>query len=298
MKFIFISIFLIISTISFNLYAQELIAKVTVNADRVQGSNTQVIQNLEKAIQEFLNGQNFTDFIFEPNERIDCSFFFTVKEINNSNEFKTELQVQARRTIFNSMYHSPLFLFKDDNVNFTFTENSQISITENSFDSNLSAVLSYYAYVIIGLDADSYSRLGGTPFYEKAERITNLAQGTSESGWKAFESNRNRYALINNLLDESMRLFRTFFYEYHRLALDEMHISVEKGRAKIAEGMPNLRTVFRNRPSSIVLQMFTESKIDELIAIFDKGTTDEKKLVNETISSISPSLSNKLSTLR
>jgi hypothetical protein len=295
-KLLAIFIALFIGSVTIN--AQELIAKVTINADKIQGINPQLIQSLEKSITEFLNGQNFTEFIFETNERIDCSFFITIKEITNNNEIKSELQIQARRNAFNSMYYTPLFLFKDDNVNFTFTENSVISITESSFESNLSAVLTYYAYVIIGLDADSYARLGGTPFYEKAERITNLAQSTTETGWKAFESTKNKYALITNLLDESLRSFRNFFYEYHRLALDEMHISVDKGRTKIAEGMPILRASYRSRPSAIVLQIFTESKVDELLSIFEKGTASEKKIVYETLTTVSPSLSNKLEKLR
>ena len=278
--------------------AQELVAKVTVNADKIQGVNTQLINNLEKTIAEFFNAQNFTDLVFETNERIDCSFFITIKEINSTNEMKADIQVQARRVAFNSMYYTPLFLFKDENFNFTFTENTILAITDNSFDSNLSAVLTYYAYVIIGLDADSYSKLGGTPFYEKAERITNLAQSTSESGWKAFESSKNRYALITNLLDESLRSFRLFFYDYHRFALDEMHISMDKARAKIAEDMPTLRAAYKNRPSAIILQVFTEAKVEELLSIFEKGTPNEKKIVYETLSAVSPSLNNKLEPLR
>lgn len=295
-KFLFVFLSFLISLVTAQ--AQELTAKVTINADQLQGANVSLIQDLEQSISEFLNGQNFTNLLFETNERIDCSFFISIQEITNNNEIKAELQVQALRNAFNSMYYTPLFLFKDDNFKFTYTENTVIALTNNSFESNLSAVLSYYAYVIIGLDADSYSRLGGTPFYEKAEQISNLAQSTSETGWKAFESSKNRYALINNLLDESLHTYRNFFYEYHRLALDEMHISAEKGRAKIAEGMPTLRAAFRNRPSAILLQIFTESKADELIAIFEKADAKEKKIVYETLSSVTPSLSNKLDALR
>jgi len=191
-----------------------------------------------------------------------------------------------------------LFSIEDENFDFTYAENEPLLFTENTFGTNLTAVLAYYAYVIIGLDADSYSNLGGNPFFKKAEKITNLAQSTSETGWKAFESSKNRYALINNLIDESLRPYRSFFYQYHRFALDEMHVSIEKSRALIDEGMPTLLSAYKARPSAILLQVFTETKADELVDIFSGGTAKEKKDVYETLMSITPSLTNRLERIK
>ena len=297
MRKFFISL-LVSFTMLCSLNAQELICNVTVNSDKISGTNKQIFQSLEKSIKEYMNGQSWTDFVFDSNERIDCSFFITVKKHDSDTDFQCDIQVQARRSVFNSSYYTPLLNFKDENFDFTYAENEPLLFTENTFGTNLTAVLAYYAYVIIGLDADSYSNLGGNPFFEKAEKITNLAQSTSETGWKAFESSKNRYALINNLIDESLRPYRTFFYQYHRFALDEMHVSIEKSRVLIDEGMPTLLSAYKARPSAILLQVFTETKADELVDIFSGGTAKEKKDVYETLMSITPSLTNRLERIK
>jgi len=203
--------------------------------------------------------------------------------------FTAEIQVQSRRPVFNSSYNSTLFNFKDNDFVFNYKEFDQLEINANTITSNLTAVLAYYVYLIIGYDLDSYSRLGGTPLFQSAESIVNAAQGADlGKGWKAFETNKNRYALINNILDEAFKKYRNYFYEYHRLGLDEMSINATNARGRIADGLPLLREANRARPSAIVISSFLDAKNDELINIFSKASTKEKTDAVQILSDINP----------
>jgi len=216
-----------------------------------------------------------------------------VKKVE-SDFFTAEIQVQARRPIFNTSYNSPLINLKDVDFSFNYKEFDQLEINANTIRSNLTAVLAYYAYLIIGYDMDSYSRLGGTPFFQSAESIVNAAQGSElGKGWKAFESTKNRYALINNILDEAFKNYRSFFYEYHRLGLDEMTSNITNARDRIAQGLPLVREANRARPSAIVISTFFDAKNDELINIFSKATEIEKTEVVKVLSDINPTYSDR-----
>jgi len=287
-KILIVFLFLMVSFLN----ARELKCNVQINSDQVQGTNKSVFNTLQKSINEFMNNRHWSDMTFSTAEKIECNLSVIVKKVDGD-EFTCELQIQSRRPVYNSSYYTTLFNFKDNTFNFSYKEFDQLEINENSITSNLTAVLAYYAYLIIGFDMDSYSRLGGSPFFQAAENIVNNAQAADLAGWKAFESTKNRYALINNLTDDAFKKFRNYFYEYHRMGLDEMSENTDNGRAKILSGLSVLRDANRARPSAILVSIFMESKSDELVNIFSKGTDQEKKEAVEILSDVSPTQTEK-----
>ena len=272
--------------------AQELNCTVQINSDQIQGISKSVFANLQKSVSEFVNNRHWSDMTFTNTEHIECNMNIIVKKVEGE-DFTAEIQVQSRRPVYNSTYYTTLFNLKDNNFKFQYKEFDQLEINENTITSNLTAVLAYYCYIIIGYDLDSYSRLGGSPFFQQAEIIVNAAQAADLGGWKAFESPKNRYALVSNLTDEAFKKYRSYFYEYHRLGLDEMAVNPDNGRAKIAAGIPVLREANRARPSSIVVSSFLDAKTDELVNIFSKGTTQEKKLAYEILTDVNPTQTDK-----
>lgn len=274
--------------------AQELNCTIQINSDQIQGTNKSVFNTLQKSISDFMNNRKWTEMSFANTERIECTVNIIVKKMD-VDVFTSEIQVQSRRPIFNSAYNSTLFNFKDQSFTFNYKEFDQLELNQNTITSNLTAVLAYYAYIIIGYDMDSYSRLGGTPYFQAAENIVNSAQGADLTGWKAFESPRNRYALINNLMDEAFKKYRNYFYEYHRLGLDEMSTNATNARARIADGLPLLREANRARPSAVVISSFLDAKNDELVNVFSKGSTQEKNDAVEILSDVNPTQTAKYS---
>jgi hypothetical protein len=272
------------------LHAQELNCTVQINSEQIPGSNKSVYNTLKKSITEFMNNRRWTELSFSNEERIDCTLNIVVKKVD-ADSYTSEIQIQSRRPVYNSSYYSTLFNFKDLDFTFTYKEFDQLELNQNAITSNLTAVLAYYAYIIIGYDLDSYSRLGGTSCFQAAESIVNSAQGANLAGWNAFESTRNRYALVNNLLDEAFKKYRNYFYEYHRLGLDEMSTNSANGRARIAEGLPVLREANRATPSAIVIASFLDAKNDELINIFSRATTPEKTDAIQILSDVNPTQS-------
>ncbi|OIP82464.1 MAG: DUF4835 domain-containing protein [Porphyromonadaceae bacterium CG2_30_38_12] len=270
--------------------SQELNCTITINSDMVMGTNKTVFTTLQKSVSEFINTRRWTEMTIANTERIDCSISIIVKKVDGD-QFTAEIQVQSRRPVYNSGYNTTLFNFKDNAFTFDYKEFDQLEMNENSITSNLTAVLAYYAYIIIGYDLDSYSRLGGTPLFEAAERIVNAAQAADLVGWKAFESSKNRYALVNNITDEAFKKYRNYFYDYHRLGLDEMSVNVSNARAKIAAGLPLLREANRARPSAVIIATFLDAKNDELINIFSKATDKEKKDAVEILTDVNPTQS-------
>lgn len=278
------------------LNAQELKCTVTVNSEMIEGSNKQVFETLKTAIEEYMNSNRWTNMTYAEHEKIECSMLLVVKAYQD-NMFACEMTLQSRRPVYGTNYTTPLLNFKDNNFNFTYQEFDRIEYQQNQFTTNLTAMLAYYCYLIIGHDQDSFQRLGGTPFFQACEDIVNACQSasmetTEQKGWLAFDSNRNRYALINNLLDEAFKKYRNYYYEYHRLGLDEMSGNVANGRARIAEGMPVLKEAYRARPATYVINTFLDAKADELADIFRKGTDKEKKAVYELLMDIDPTRQN------
>lgn len=272
--------------------AQEINCTVTINSDQIEGSNKQVYETMKSAIEEYMNQNRWTNMTFAEHEKIECSMMIIVKSVAD-NMYTCEMTLQSRRPVYGTTYTTPLLNFVDKNFNFTYQEYDRIEYQQNTFTTSLTAMLAYYCYLIIGHDLDSYQRLGGTPAFTACEEIVNACQSasmeqTEQKGWLAFDSNRNRYALINNLLDEAFKKYRNYYYEYHRLGLDEMSGNVTNGRARIAEGMPVLKEAYRARPATYVINTFLDAKADELVDIFKKGTAKEKKDVYELLIDIDP----------
>lgn len=272
--------------------AQEINCTVTINSDQIEGSNKQVYETMKSAIEEYMNQNRWTNMTFAEHEKIECSMMIIVKSVAD-NMYTCEMTLQSRRPVYGTTYTTPLLNFVDKNFNFTYQEYDRIEYQQNTFTTNLTTMLAYYCYLIIGHDLDSYQRLGGTPAFTACEEIVNACQSasmeqTEQKGWLAFDSNRNRYALINNLLDEAFKKYRNYYYEYHRLGLDEMSGNVTNGRARIAEGMPVLKEAYRARPATYVINTFLDAKADELVDIFKKGTAKEKKDVYELLIDIDP----------
>lgn len=276
--------------------AQELNCTVSINSDLIEGSNKQVYATLQTAIEEYINQNRWTNMTFAEHEKIECSMMIIVKEAAN-NLYTCEMTLQSRRPVFGTTYTTPLLNLNDASFNFTYQEFDRIEYQQNQFTTNLTAMLAYYCYLIIGHDMDSYQRLGGTPYFQACEEICNACQSASmdnieQKGWLAFDSNRNRYALINNLLDEAFNKYRNYYYDYHRLGLDEMSANVTNGRARIAEGMPVLKEAYRARPATYVINTFLDAKAEELVDIFRKGTDKEKTDVYNLLIDIDPTRQN------
>ena len=272
--------------------AQEINCTVTINSDQIEGSNKQVYETLKAGIQDYINQNRWTNMTYAEHEKIECNMLIVVNEVTD-NAYKCEMTLQSRRPVYGTTYSTPLLNFVDKSFNFTYQEFDRIEWQQNTFTTNLTAMLAYYCYLIIGHDQDSFQRLGGTPYFQACEEIVNVCQSATmeqseQKGWLAFDSNRNRYALINNLLDEAFKKYRNYYYEYHRLGLDEMSANVTNGRARIAEGMPVLKEAYRARPATYVINTFLDAKSQELVDIFSKGTDKEKKTVYDILTDIDP----------
>ena len=273
--------------------AQELNCQVQVLSQQIPGSDKRVFEALQTAIYEFMNNRKWTSENFKLEERIDCSILINLTGRISTDEFVGTLQIQARRPVFKSSYNSVLLNYSDNDFQFKYIENLPLEYNDNSFSSNLTAVLGFYANLIIGMDYDSFALNGGTTYLQKALSIVNTAQDASEPGWKAFESNKNRYWIINNMLDASFVPLRECMYNYHRKGLDVMVENKDAGRAVISESIENLKKVHAAKPLSFSLQLFFNAKSDEIINIFSGGFTDEKTKIVNVLNEIDPTNSNK-----
>lgn len=278
--------------ISFSLTAQELKCTITINSDQVQGSNKALFTTLQQSMEEFVNTQRWTNMTFQEKERIECSMMLVVKSVQD-NMFVCEMSCQSRRPVYGTTYTTPTLNIKDNNFVFTYQEYDQLDFQQSTFTSNLAALMAYYCYLIIGHDMDSFAKLGGTTYFQVCENIVTSAQSASldnaeMAGWKAFESNRNRYALVNNLMDEAFKKYRNYYYDYHRHGLDEMVNNVANGRARIAKDIKVLKEAYNARPATYLVGTFLDAKADELVNIFQGGTTEEKKAVYELLMDIDP----------
>ena len=273
--------------------AQELDARVTINHQQVQGTNTSVFEALEKSLTDLLNDRQWTQYQFNRNERIQCTFAINVKKYDESTgQMNASLTVQSTRPVYNSNYTSTVFSIVDNEFTFEFQPFDQLEFRPDVIDKDLTALIAYYAYIIIGMDLDTMSPEGGTEILQLAKTVCNNAQGLtlSAKGWKPFESDKNRYAIINDYLDSGMAPFRALQYKYYREGLDTMAENVDRGRTAVTEAIEMLKTAKDNKPMSMLPQIWTEYKRDELVGIYQgKGTTKEKESVSTILSSINAS---------
>ena len=256
--------------------AQELNCTVTVIAPQISNVDVSRFDALEDGIREFMNGRRWTNDNFEFEERIECTLQLTVSEAIGSTTFKGSMQVQSSRPVFNSDYNTPVLLVNDGDIQFEWLDNSTILFNPGQHRDNLSSLLAYYAYIILGMDFDTFSLEGGTPHFLQAQAIVANAQNAGERGWKASQSKQNRYWLVENHLSQTFRPVRICLYNYHRKGLDVLFQDVEGGRLTIAESLIDMRSTNRIRPGSYNIQVFFLSKSDEIINIFSPAPDAER----------------------
>ncbi len=272
-------------------FAQELNCSVMIQKPPVQGTSDMLFQSLQRSVSEFMNTHKWTNHNYEFNERIDCSILIKVSSISGS-RFTSTIQVIANRPVYGTSLQTPMLNYKEDNnlFEFEYVQNQNLDFNENRFTSNLTSVLAFYAYIIIGLDYDSFALNGGTEYFKKAQRILNNAQSSNYKGWKAFESTKqdNRYFLIENLTNSKYGAVRRANYRYHRLGLDLMHKRVEAGRNEIAESLKFIQRVYRQKPNLFVIKLFFDAKYSEIINIFSGAFAAEKTKVHNILKEIDP----------
>lgn len=276
-------------------YSQELNCKVSVFSQQIQTSNKHIFESMQKDLYEFMNNRKWTEHVYSYDEKIECTILINLTEQISTDQFKGTMQVQSIRPAYNSNYNSVMLNLKDNDIQFNYQEFQSLEFNENTFNSNLISLLAYYAYVIIGFDYDSYSLMGGTPYFQKAEKIVQNAQNAQEKGWKSFESQKNRYWLIENLLNSKYAPIREFNYKYHRLGLDIMAEKQAEGRAQIAEALQLVQKVYRDKPSPfmMLLQILFDAKSDEFVQVFSESFPDEKARVVNILKEVDPTNSNK-----
>ncbi|MBR4926564.1 MAG: DUF4835 family protein [Prevotella sp.] len=275
--------------------AQELQARVNINHQQVQGTDASVFESLQQTLEQFINEQQWTSLQFQKNERIQCNFNITVTKYDAStNMFTCNALIQANRPVYNASYTTTLYNNRDNNFDFEFAQFDQLNFNEEQIDNQLVALTAYYAFLIIGMDLDSFSPMGGEDVLQRCLNLANNAQNLSFAGWKAFENDRNRFAIINDYMEGAMRPFRQLQYDYYRLGLDEMANNVERGRTNVTTALEtNLKKAHEDRPLSMLPQIWTDYKKDELANIYKgKGTQKEKESVYDILFSINASQNN------
>ena len=275
--------------------AQELQVKVNINHSQIQGTDASVFENVQKAIEQFLNERTWTELQFQQNERIQATFNITINKYQrDDSHFECTALIQANRPVYNSAYTSTLYNNRDANFNFDFQQFDQLNFAEENIDNQLTALLAYYAMLIIGLDLDSFAPMGGTDILQRCLVLVNNAQNLGFPGWKSFEDNRNRFAIINDYLDEAMKPFRQLQYDYYRKGLDEMANNAERGRTEISTALENdLQKAHTDKPLSLLPQIWTDYKKDELANIYKgKSTQKEKQHIYDLLMGINASQNN------
>jgi hypothetical protein len=281
------------------MYALELNAKVTVNSDRIQSTNKNVFTTMELALNRLINDTKWSNASFAVTEKIDCTFSLSISEQSSDNTFKAELFIQARRPVYNSSYQTSTLNFRDKSVDFEYMENAPLEMTETSINNNLIATVAFYCNLILALDFDSFSLYGGSVFFRTAQNIAMQAQSNSGwTGWSAFDDNKSRSSIINAYLDETIKPMRELSYTYHRKGLDEMAANPDRARTTILNALPVLKDIRSIQNSEIVLQMFVDCKLDEIVSLAGKATAEEKKITYDLLKSVFPASSTQLEPLK
>lgn len=287
-KLIFILILIPVFRIS---YAQELKANITVASNQVGNNvNQNVFRTLQTALNNFINTRKWTPDNFQPNERIECSFFLNLQPTGDLNVYNASLTIQAARPVFNTSYLSPIINFKDENITFKYVEFQQLEFNENRVSgsdalvSNLTAVIAYYSYMILGFDYDSFTLRGGDPYFQKAQNIVNNApDGRNISGWKAFDGVRNRYWLVENMLNSRYTIMHDVYYNYYRLGMDKLYEDENAARVEVMNVLNLLNNFNTDNPNKMINQFFFQGKSTELIKIFSKAPQQDKARASELL---------------
>lgn len=284
-RFLFAILFFSLSLLI--VHAQELNATVSVNSSQVPGSR-QVFNTLGEQLRAFINDRRWSEVNFSANEKIDCSFTLIIREMPSPTSFRGELLVQSRRPVYNANYTTPLLNFREPSFSFDYIEYQPLEFDLNHISDNLSATVAFYVYLILGLDFDSMSLLGGTPYFLRMRTIANNVQSNNWSGWETFGNERDKSAVAVAFNDPAFEAFRRMWYDYHRLGLDEMAANMEKGREKVVTSLPVVSSVFAQRPSSVLITLFGDAKLDELVDIFTGSPEQEKRRAYETLRNMYP----------
>ena len=291
------SLFFFVSIVC-SVYGQDLNARVQILSPQVQNTNKRMLDVLEKAVSDFLNNRTWSANEVQPQERIDCSFVITINEWDGSSNFTAQAQIISTRPVFNTSYNSPVLSISDQNFNFSYTEGQLMDYSDQQYMNNLTSLLAYYAYVIVGLDADTFESNGGTPFYAAAQNIVNNAQNTGFTGWRSMEGTDNRFWLVNNLLDRRYQPLRDFLYSFYLKGLDKMSDQVQEGRKVILGLLPLLQKVDRLAQGAVFNQVFFTAKSDELIGLFEGMGPQERVQAYNILAEVDPANANKYERLR
>lgn len=292
----FLSVVILLLT-ALPLNAEELNCKVEVNTSKVEGTDKSVFEELQEKITEYINTREWTNTQFSANEKIECNLFLTVSKYDND-RITGDLQVQLIRPVFNSTYTTTLFNFKDTKVEFEHRLGDQLVFNESTMESNLTAILNYYVYLILALDFDSFSPLGGQEYWDRVATVVQMAQSSGELGWRAFEDSKNRSAILAAYTDPASQAMRDILYKYHRQGLDQMFTSPDKGRAAITDCIKELKQIHESQPMSVALSIFRDSKLDELVNVYSKAQETERKNVYDILSRIYPTETERLEKIR
>lgn len=280
--------FIILLFFTFIAQAQELNATVTVNASKVQGTNRDVFTSMEQVLRTFINDRKWTNSEFRANERIQCSFTLIINERLSDTSFTGELQVQSRRPVYNASYTTALLNYRDVQLDFEYTQYQSLEFDVNNIRGNLEATVAFYIYLILGLDFDSMSLLGGTPYFQQMQLIANHVQPNGWKGWEPFGTQRNRYALAAAFNDASQESFRQMWYEHHRLGLDEMADNASQAREKMAESVAVISSLHAQRPTSVLITIFGDAKLDELANVYSQATEQQKQQAYNALRAVYP----------
>lgn len=281
-----LTILLVVPTLSFS---QNLDCDVIVDASQIETSDRGVFQDMESAFEDFINSRDWTSDEFEPGERIKCSLSITLTEMPSIGNFRATVQIRSARPIYDTSYESILFNFADRDWRFTYVESMPLIYNNNSFTSNLTSMLAYYAFIILGMDYDSFGELSGSPYYDQAQNVVTQAAQSNNPGWSALESTRNRYALIDDLTNQRLESMRIGYYKYHRLGLDIYEENPDQARKVILSMLESMKSIKSQYPASIFVISFFDAKADELVNIFADGNIADKRTAYNLLLELNPS---------
>ena len=286
-------LFIFLSVVWMHTTAQELNCQVQVVTPSIQASDKTIYETLETSIRDFMNNRKWTQDLFLNQERIECSILINIETRASTDVFDGTIQISSVRPVYKSSYKAPVLNLFDKDFSFRYVQDQTLEFDESAISTNLTAVLAYYAYLIIGFDYETFSSEGGGPYLSKAQTIVNGAQSLADKGWKAFESEQNRYWVVENMLNVSFKPMRTTLYKYHRLGFDKMSDNLAEGRAAVLTSIQALKKVYQDKPNSYLMQVFFDAKADELVSVFSGGSSDEKNQAQQVLNLIDPAHSSK-----